>query len=76
MKLLTDPIMWTYILLVSISNEIAKEDVEKIKRRFIVLTFLLGVGESIMENNTVILAVISIIVTCLYICWVTCSHHL
>lgn len=31
MKSLTDPIMWTYILLVSISNEIAKEDVEKIK---------------------------------------------
>ena len=30
MKLLTDPIMWTYILLVSISNEIAKEDVEKV----------------------------------------------
>lgn len=70
MRLLTDPIVWTYIILVSIANVLAKEDEEKAKRRFIILTVLFGAGESLMENNPAILVLISTIVTCLCICWV------
>lgn len=70
MRLLTDPIVWTYIILVSIANELAKEDITTIKRRFIILTVLFGVGESLRENNPAILVLISTIVTCLCICWV------
>lgn len=71
MKLLTDPIMWIYIVLVSVSvcKVLEKEDVEKAKMRFITLTFLLGVCESLRENNLAILVAI-VMAICLYTCWV------